>query len=127
MATIADLTLADNVPANHVFYAIKAGMTLSQWLTREMVTSQGQRSISASMSLATKTRPTDRVSYRYAFPFEFVSDGVTQVRDIARANTDFVLPELMTTAERLMFFTVYMSGMNTALLKNWVLNRDPTI
>lgn len=127
MAAIADLTLADNVPANHVFYAIKSGMAGSQWLTREMVTSQGQRSFSASMSLASKTRPTDRVNYRLAFPFEFVEDGVTKVRDIARASTDFVVPELMTSAERAMFFAVYMSGMGNALLKNWVLNRDPTI
>lgn len=127
MANIADLTIADNVPANHVFYAIKSGMSGSQWLTREMVTAQGQRSITASMSLATKARPTDRVAYRYAFPFEYVADGVTQVRDIARASTDFVLPELMTTAERLMFYTVYLNGCANALLKNFVLNRDPTI
>jgi hypothetical protein len=127
MANIADLTLADNVPTNHVFYAMKSGMTQSSWLTREMVTSQGQRGISASMSLASKTRPTDRVAYRYAFPFEYVEDGVTKVRDIARANVDFVIPELMTNAERAMFYAVFMSGQDNALLKNWVLNRDPTI
>lgn len=127
MASIADLTIADNVPTNHVFYAMQSGMTRSAWLTREMVTAQGQRSISASMSLASKARPTDRVSYRHGFPFEYLKDGVTVVRDIARANTDFVLPELMTTAERLMFYTVYINSMSANLLKNWVLSRDPTI
>lgn len=127
MATIADLTLADNVPTNHVFYAIKSGMAGSRWLTREMVTAQGQRSFSAAMTLANGNRPTDRVSMRLAFPFEFVEDTVTKVRDTARANVDFVLPELMTSTERAMFHAVFMSAMNATLVKNWVLNRDPTI
>lgn len=123
MSTIANLTVADNVPANHVFYPIQSGPR-SLWITHEAANALTQASFLVDTSLATPARATDKVKMNLAWPFAQTVDGAVFARSIARRFSDWVLPADMTTAERLLFVAISMNIEASALVKAILTDRD---
>lgn len=127
MAALTNLVIPDNTPTNHTFYPINRGGTDVLLTNREAVTQPGNMSLKLGFDLASGARKTNRVTYRFAHPFEYTADGVVAVRDIARANTDLILPTAMTAAERLRFITMYNNMVALALVKAYVSDLDPML
>lgn len=125
MPALTTIVVADNTPTNHNFAPLRRVDDMLYLVNRESVTQAGNMSIGLRLDLASGKRLTNRVQYRFAHPFEVTIDGVTTVRDIARANTDFILPVGMTDAERLRFVTMYNNSLAIAGVKGYVSVLDP--
>lgn len=125
MPSPAILVIADNVPANHNFYPIKSSMARSVLENREALTYAGRMSLGLTMSQPTANRSTVRQGFDFTFPNEVLLDGVTSVRDVARANVQVVLPAAMTDAEKLKFYTMWKNYICSSIVQGYVTNGDP--
>lgn len=92
---------------------------------RDSTTSAGFSSLVFSLDRAKPTRPTNKVFVRYAEPIEMTADGEVTIRSTPRANTDFILPDDMSAAERLAFANTYLAALANALIKGYVVNLEP--
>lgn len=123
MSTIANIVVADATPTNHTFYPIRSGMD-SQWITHEGANALVQSKLQATASLASATRATDKFKLNFALPFPKTVDGVVTVRSTPRAILDVILPDDMTAAERLMFWTMYRNACAATLIAALITDRD---
>jgi hypothetical protein len=122
------ITLADATPTNHVFVptSVSGGQTMLLNRTGK-TTSAGAEVLIVGLSLASAKRKTNRVNVRLAVPYEVTVDSVVQVRDVARANTDVVLPELMTSTERNHFATLLGAALAHAIIKGYSADLAPML
>lgn len=124
MPAAASITLADNVPANHVFNPISIGKT-GLFETTEMSIGAAERQLILELSRASSSRVTDHVIVRLNFPFTQTVEGTVSVRDTARFEAKFVLPSSMSSTERLLVATVVANAFDNAVIKGYVTNREP--
>jgi hypothetical protein len=128
MATLANIVVPDNTPTNHTFYpAVRNNGANILFVNRESVTQAGNMSITLGLDLSSGKRLTNRGAIRFAHPFEVTQDSVVSVRDVARANTDLILPVGMTAAERLRFITMYNNLVALAVVKAYTSDLDPML
>lgn len=124
MAAIANVVIADAVPANKTLYPLSASVASSTYNERAANSVAANRSLEVRLSLAHSKRPTDRVTTIYACPKEVQVNGVWTVVSIARSTREDVIPADWTDAERNNFMTELASLANTAAVKNTG-RRDP--
>lgn len=123
MSTIANIVVADATPTNHTFYPIRSGMD-SQWITHEGANALVQSKLQVTTSLASATRATDKFKLNFAFPYPKTVDGVITVRSTPRVITDVIIPDDMTAAERLQFWTMYRNSVAASLIAALMTDRD---
>lgn len=123
MSSIANLVIADATPTNHTFYPIKSGMD-SQWITHEGANALVQGKLVLVSSLASAVRATDKFKMNFSWPFAKTVDGVVSVRSTPRILADVILPDDMTAAERLMFWTMFRNACAAALVAGTITDRD---
>lgn len=92
---------------------------------RSSVISAGNSKAVLGLRPATPQRATNRVEIGFSKPIEDTVDGVTTVRSIPRVNTDVVLPDDMTTAERTAFWTQYQALVANADVSGFVKDLEP--
>lgn len=78
MGAIANITVTDSVPANHVFVP-EHTHPFASWVNRGSTTSAGNRKISASLIKAEGNAIKDRVLVKFKWPIEATVDGVVTV------------------------------------------------
>lgn len=126
MSTIANLVIADATPTNHTFYPIKSGLD-SQWITHEGANALVQGKLVLGSSLASAARSTDKFKVNYSWPFAKTVDDVVTVRSTPRFLADVIVPDDMTVAERLMFWTMVRNVLAATLVAAHITDRDITI
>jgi len=91
--------------------------------------SAGNRTLVAGFDQAKANRKTDRVTFRFEFPIERqVGDPAYsqyEVKDVARAKVEFILPDSMTSAEREDFYHLVHNGQGLTALKEYVTLLSP--
>lgn len=124
MPSASSLTINDGTN-NKTYVPVAVSPEKSLFVDRSSTTSAGNPKLVLGLSSATAQRPTNRVSYRFEMPVEYTADGITLVRDVPRAITDVVLPDAMTSAERTVFWTLYLNQLANATVKGYVLSLEP--
>lgn len=123
MGTPAAITLADNVPTNHVFNPIVSGPK-ALLETSEMAIPAAEKQLILQMSRASVTRLTDRVVNRLNIPFQQLSDGVYSVRSTARVDVSIVVPADCSSAERLIIAYLYKNMAANSVVQAYITTRD---
>lgn len=120
MAAIANVVVADAVPANKTLYPLSAGIAESSWQERAAVSMAGNRTLKAGLSLSHSKRPTDRVALLYKAPKEASVNGLTTVVNTGVFDVNYVIPEDWTATERLNFATECATLVATTMVKDLV-------
>jgi len=76
-------------------------------------------------SLATASRPTNRVTFQVSLPVSKTVDGVLQLDYILRADCQFVLPERATPADRKNLLAFVRNGLNEEPVKGTIVDVSP--
>jgi anion-transporting ArsA/GET3 family ATPase len=124
MSAIANVVVADATPTNHTLYPLSASIASSKYADQAANIMSGNRTLELKLSLASKTRATDRVTVLFASPKEQEVDGVWGVASIGRATLEYVIPEDWTSTERNHFATEVASLAANAVVKA-LTKRDP--
>jgi hypothetical protein len=126
MPALSTITVADNVPVNHVFSPTSGDSSNFVFNERTLSqTSAGQESMRLQFSKASVNRPTDKTTVRIDFPLEQLVDGVYVVYDIARVDINFTLPETMTSAQKLKVGAVTRNALAHATVKSYYETGEP--
>lgn len=112
-------------PVAHDFEPLTVTPSQAVLVCKESDTAAGQMQIIAGFSPASANRSTDRVNLRFNMPVEYTVDGVTAVLHTARFNGDFVLPELLSQADRDNFAAYVANAVANAVLNGYISDRDP--
>lgn len=123
MPSASTITIADQVPTNHVFNPITTGAT-SFLETTTKATGATQESLVLQMDRSSTKRATDRVTVRLNVPFEQTVDGAVTVRSTARFIGEFVVPADCSSTERLMLATMVQNVLANSVVKGYVSSRD---
>jgi len=125
MSDIANVVIADAVPANKTLYPLFSGLA-SSWQERAAVSMAGNRKLSLNVSLSHSKRPTDRVDVLYKAPKEALVDGKTTVVSTGVAEIHYVIPEDWSITERLNFATEVGNLAGSLVLKQAAQRDVPT-
>lgn len=99
MPAIANITVADATPANHILEPRRAGVDLAAWATDETVTLDGNIRLAATFSAPSKARKTSKGRIVLTVPVEAVVDGITQVVRTRIYTIEAVVDKDCTNAE----------------------------
>lgn len=124
MPSASSLTLNDGTN-NLSFVPVAVAPEKSLFVDRSPATSAGSRKLILGLSASHPGRSTNKVSVRLDWPTEYTSDGIVLVRDTARAVVDVVLPDAMTSAERVVFWNVFQAAIAHATVAGYVDSLEP--
>jgi len=127
MTTIANIVLADSVPANHTFVPVQASDKLARWVDRDSTTSAGSKVLKASLSESSSGRPTNRVLIALEVPREQTVDGVTTVYCTDRVNIEFIMHETDTLLHREDLLALAQSALAHATVVAYVEDLEPAL
>lgn len=127
MTTLANIVLADSVPANHTFVPVEGGGRLSRWVDRDSITSAGSKQLKASISESSSGRPTNRVLLSLEVPREQTVDGVTTVYATDRVNMEFIMHETDTLTMRKDLLALATSAISHVDLEAYVEDLEPAL
>lgn len=124
-ATTRTINDGQVTPVAHDFVPLSVTPSQTVLVNRDAATSAGQMQIIAGFSPASANRATNRVNLRFNMPVEYTVDGVVQVQHTARFNGDFVLPDLLTQADRDDFAAFCANLVSDAVLNGYLSDLDP--
>lgn len=125
MPVASAITLADAVPANHVYSPVQVSTGRALLLNKATTIPASNEQLVLGFDLASARRPTDRILTQLAQPLEKTVDGTVVVRSTPRFVGDWVLPSDMTDAERNNFWTLVKNFIAHAMVQSYVRSRDP--
>lgn len=125
MPQASTITLADGSAVVHDFTPISVSPSLTIWENRDATISAGFMQITASLVRAKSGRKTNKVRISFGMPIEKTVDGVVVVNDVARGLVDVVIPDTLTSAQRLDLATFIEKALANAVLKGYVSNLEP--
>lgn len=125
MPSASTITVADQVPTNHVFNPITTAPGSALLETREATTTAGEKQLILQLDRASAKRATDRVTIRLNLPFEQTVDGVTSVRSIARLDCVVIVPSDTTSTERALVAALVKNTLANAVVQGYITTRDP--
>ena len=118
MPSASSISINDATPTAHAFVPRQVPPSLSKFNTSaDAAVAATEVVFGLRFSPASSARPTVKVKATLAVPHEQTIDGAVVVRDTARMNCEFVLPDGMTLGEREDFY---------ALCKNLLAHADVT-
>lgn len=79
----------------------------------------------SATSLASATRPTNRVTFSVALPVKKTVDGADVVDYVLRGECQFVLPERCTPIDRKHLHAYIVNGLNSGLIKSTIVDVKP--
>lgn len=123
MPSATNIVLTDGQASDHTFTPV--GTTPRAVLVaNEGANGSLDPTLVMGLSIANANRTTDRVNVYLKIPYAKTVDGVSVVRDVARANIECVLPELMTDTERDDFHAMLNDLVSDAIFEGYM-KRDP--
>lgn len=128
MPSASSIVLADGqaTPANHTFQPQSVTPERTVLVDRDSETSAGQKEIIVGFVPAKGQRKTTRVSLRFNMPVEATdSDGITRVAYTARLDSNLIIPDEATQAERDDFAAFVKNAFADVVLNGYVSNLDP--
>lgn len=126
MTTLANIVLADSVPANHTFVPVKA-VPHAELADRDSVTSAGSKRMKMSLSESSSGRPTNRVLISLEVPREQTVDGVTTVYATDRVNCEFIMHETDTSTHRADLMALAQSMLSHATVVAYIEDLEPAL
>jgi hypothetical protein len=125
MGTPTTITLVDDNTVSHVFVPLTVSAKSTLLATNDANTPLGEREMILGFNARTKSRPTDRISANLSFPVEIgdATDGYS-VKDIARFQSEAIIPEGLTSAQRATFAHLAGEMITHAIIQGYY-NRDP--
>jgi hypothetical protein len=126
MPAVSTITIADNVPTNHVFSPTKVNPEESSFNERTLSqTSAGQETLKLVFSEASASRATHKVRIEMAIPFEQLVDGVYTPYSTPRFIGEFILPSNLTSAQRLKVGAMVRNALAHATIKSYYETLEP--
>jgi hypothetical protein len=122
MSTMANVVLADSVPANHTFVPVSP-YPVSIWEDRTTpITGLGTAALSGSVKRAAKSNEVNRVKINLNVPVEETSTdtGVTTVTGNLRINLDAISPANSTALQRLDVLTMFRAAIDLAIVEEMI-------
>lgn len=127
MATTTNITINDGT-ANQTFSPVKRDGGSLQFLNKVGAIVAAFKKLTLGFDLHSTRRATDKVFYDLDFPLSRVDSlGVTTANDVARARTVFTIPDTMTAAEKLTFYTIWKNGAAHSATQAYVVDGDPML
>lgn len=127
MASIANLVLADSVPANHTFVPSQASPEKSAW-QETAAADQPYLRPTVVMQLKNGSSGTDpgKVTARLNMP-DFIVDGDGIITELgtARFIGEFILPPKMTATGRSNLYALAAALINNAVVQSYVEDSEP--
>jgi hypothetical protein len=99
---------------------------LSVFTERSAAVSAGFTRLSIGLSPANAKRPTNRIPIKLDFPVLSTVNGVSTVAYVGRFDGAFVIPDVMTAAERADLHAFVANALDNALIKGVIKDLDPT-
>lgn len=125
MGQAANIAISDGT-VTRTYSPVRTSGGLVEYVDRSTnTTSAGAGEISISFDQASATRATDRAKIHLADPREDTVDGFIQVKSVPRAHLDLIMPEVMTSADRIAFCTLLQNLISHAVVDDLVEDLDP--
>jgi hypothetical protein len=127
MPTASAISIDDGAatPVAHTFVPVSITPKNSVFKDKDSVTSAGQKELVLGFSPSSASRGTTRATLRFNMPVEQVVDGVTVVAYTARFQSDIVIPETMTQAQRDDFGAFIKNAFSDAVVQGMIQDLDP--
>lgn len=125
MPSTASLTIADSVPANHVYEPVQVTPAKALFLNKATSIPASNEQVVLGFNIATAARATDKVFTNLFMPFEKTVDGEILVRSTARFFGQWVTPADMSDQERADFVALVQNMIGHASVAGYVTDRDP--
>lgn len=121
MGAIANIAVTDASAVSKTFVPQSNEGGLARWVDRTTSTiSAGFRYITSKLDPARNSRPTNYIKQSYTHPFEKTVDGVNVVYATAIKEIKYVIPDGLTEAQRLDFWTLARGAEGHSQLKDSV-------
>lgn len=126
MPAIANIVIADAVPANHTFVPLAANVGEAQHVNRNGNIAASNEVLILNYSPASSKRKTDRIRFRLTDPLERgnATDGYT-ADDKMFIDVTAVIPESATPTERSNFATLAKNLMANTVVLGYISSGDP--
>lgn len=125
MPAIANIVIADNVPADHTFKPLSASLPLSTWAETTATTYDGNSRLAVSMSNPSASRKTTRTKAILTFPIERTVDSVVVVDDTILYTVEAVIPASCSAGEALKVYTLFKNLAAHTVMQDFFANREP--
>lgn len=112
-------------PVAKSFAPERVAPDLSVFTERTALASAGFIRLSTGLSPASSKRNTNRVTIKLDLPVLQTVNGVSTVAYVGRFDGVFVIPDVMTAAERADLHAFVANGLNNSLVKAVVKDLDP--
>lgn len=112
-------------PVAKTFSPERVSPDLSTFVERTAGVAAGFTRLSLGFSPASSKRATNRVDVKLDFPVLSVVNGVSTVAYTARFNGSFVVPDVMTAAERADFAAFVANSLDNTQIRAVVKDLDP--
>lgn len=113
-------------PVAKSFAPERVAPDLSVFTERTAAASAGFIRLSVGLSPASAKRSTNRVTLKLDHPVLSTVNGVSTVAYVGRFDGSFVIPDVMTAAERADLHAFVANALDNALIKGVVKDLDPT-
>lgn len=126
MPAASTISINDATPTAHAFVPVQVSPSLSLFRnTADAAISASEEQIGLSISRASSSRATDKVKVTLSIPYEQTVDGAVIVRDTARMNAEFILPESMTSGEKADFAALVANLFDHADVSGYLTDLEP--
>jgi len=126
MPQIADLVIpvVTGTPG-YTFEPKQANPANSVWKSTDAVISASAQTLIMGFDSAKSNRATDKITMRYDYPLVRTVDTISSVSDTARIKVDVILPETMTAAEKLEFWTNFEQLVSLPMISGYAETLSP--
>lgn len=125
MPAIANIVIADNVPANHTFKPLSASLPLSTWAETTATTYNGNSRLAVSMSNPSSSRKTTRIKAVLSLPIERTVDGIVVVDDTILYTVEAVIPATCSAVEALKAYALFKNLSASTVMQSFFADREP--
>lgn len=120
MPSATSISINDATPTAHVFVPVAVTPQLSIFRnTADAGISASEEQVGVSLSRANAQRTTNKVKVTIAVPHEQTVDGEIVVRDVARMDCNFTIPDGMTPTERGHFAALCANALDDGDLRGY--------
>jgi hypothetical protein len=125
MGAIANFVINDNAAVARTYTPEKNEGGIAGWVDRTVTTlSSAFRRWSAKLDPERPGRLTNYVTITYDHPYEMTVNGVNVIQAVAHAVTKFTVPSGLTFTQRNQFWTLYLNGLQAAVMQAYVKDLD---
>jgi len=110
---------------NHTFVPVAVSPEKSVFVDRSAATGAGSPSLVLGFDGSKPARLTNKISIRLNQPLEYTVDGVVLIKSTIRFQGEYVLPDGLTSAERIAFNNMVQAAVSVAGIAGYVDSLEP--